>query len=859
MSISSEVTYGAGRPELYRELSAAEDRAMTDTGSGLMPETLPSLEASRAQVAPGDWASTILAFDKDMFGFDEALRQNTPSSRYLLEQEGLPWPPPWTPANYTDPTVELLKNSIYKGWNAASQPGASPGMLEGFGRCGPVPMYQAGIVYPGAGMNGLGQCAGCGCQARGPCRCSMPGLGSDDDLDFDLHTTASFSSSGKRLSGLAGLAGFDAMDTPVSKARRVEGMRTVLTAAAKPTTASNREVTRKLLDQSEKLADQMEKYAGVAERAASFANVSLKRAGVADERTRELALRIFDPETGEVRSNAHPSDVERLRRLRREAFEAAREAVRSEKVKLVAKGQAENTFAQAAILQKLAAATVGGQPDAAAVYAKMFDKLGQEGVVLRGVREKQKANWLSKEVQELNGLEALDAIDNRVVTADYWEAELDGFEIAEDAYLGEIEGWLRRKIKKAAKKAARRVKKAARKVKGAARVVGAGVKSAAQAGAAAAKAAAQRAAKAAKSAATAAARRAAAAAAVAARKIKNSTVAKNFMKVATPVAKSIRSVAKVAIEPVRMSVQAGKRVIQGDFKGALSSVKDSAKRTIKGVTNAVRQGVFGVACSLENTRLGRAAGQAVGQAVGTIYGGGTAGGAVGREAGRKANDINRGMCKGMKQLGLTGDQKLNFTAKNLKKSLKTTAQDLKRTTFSKKAMLQSALRIAGGMAGGVGSNLPGAQDLAKFGTKQFTELGVKAVRDQSTKFLKNKGAQIIGSAAQKAGIPGAQRLVGVAASVAQGGGVPAILRQATPQQALTLLKQSAPQLLKQVTPQQAMAFAQKQAQARAVAFAKQQAQARVASLGQQRARQAAMQRVAPRVSEAERLLMDALG
>jgi len=801
MPISSEVTYGAGRPELYRELSAAEDRAMTDTGSQAMPESLPSFQAERVD-APGyeDYIAAALAFDKDMFGFDEALMSDTPVSRYLLVQQGVPWPTPWSPPNYTDPTVLLLKNSINQGWNAGSQAGPAPGYVKG--------------------LSGLGQC-GCGC-GPGPCRCGLSGcaprsglsgcgcrfgsLGTDDDLDFDLHTTAGYAR-GKRLSGLQGL-GAD-VETPSSTATRAAGMQKVLAAAAMPTTKANRDVTRKLLDQSVKVADRMETYANIAQKADTYAKLALKKAGVADARTQEIVQRLFDPETGDVRPEAHPADVERLRRLRREAFEAGREAVRAQKAKLLAEGQAQNAYAQAAILQKMAATTVGGQPDATAVYAKMFDKIGQESAALRGIRERQKANWIQREVQELNGLEDLDAIDNRIEGADYWEAELDGFEIVEDAYLGELEGWLKRRIKKAAKK----VKKAAKR---SVKVVGRAAKSATKAATKAAQVAAQRAAQAAVRSAKAAAKRAASAAARAASKIANSTVAKNFMKVATPVAKSIRSVAKVAIEPVRMSVTATGRAIKGDFKGALSSVKKSAKATMNGLSDVVRNGVFGVACGLENTRLGRAAAQAVGQAIGTVYGGGQAGGAVGREAGRKANDINRGMCKGMKQLGLTGEQKLSLSAKNLKRSLKVSARDLKRTTFSKQAMLASALRIAQNAAlGGAGSSLPGADALKNFGTKQFTDLGVKTLKDQGQKFLKKKGTQILGRALKRTNIPGANLVAGAARAYATGG-----------QQAL-LRQVSSPQALATRARAEALAYAKKQARARAIGIARQQAQKRV--------------------------------
>jgi hypothetical protein len=612
--------------------------------------------------------------------------------------QGNPWPPIWREPDDIAPTVESYRNNMNVGYNAASQPGTPPGL------------------------------AGCGCggpkMGLGGCGCRFNGLGSDDDLDFDLHTTASYNRGGTRLSGLdrcdiqapLGLSGmgFDAVEPASEKARREAGFKEVLKAALQPTTKFNREVARKVIDQSEKLADLVEKRAAVAQAAAIDQGRSLKRAGALDGETQKLALRLFDPESGDIRDDAKAADMTKFRSLRKAAFDEGRRAVRDEKVKQVAKGLAENAYGQSLALQKVAVAMLGNQPDAVAYYGKVFDRLGKESGALRAVRAKQKANWAQTRVHELNGLADLDAIDSRVASADFWEAELDGMEIAEDAYLGSLEGWLRRKVKKAASKVKSVAKKTVSKVSSAAKAAAARAR-------AAAVAAAKRARDAAKRAATAAARRAAAAAKKAATKIKNSKIVKNTIKVAKPIARTIKATAKVAISPVKMTVRAGKCIAKGDFKGAMRSVRDTAKGTIKQLGSAVTSSVFGVMCAMENTRLGRAAGQAIGQAVGTVYGG-TAGGSVGREAGRKANDLNKGMCKGMKQMGLTGDQKLNFRAKNLKKSLKITAKDMKRTTFSKKAMLESAMRIAGGMIPGGGAAASGA--LTQLGTKAITDVGL---------------------------------------------------------------------------------------------------------------------------------------
>jgi hypothetical protein len=760
MTISSEVTYGAGSPKMAQDLSAAEDRAMTDVGRDAMPdEDLPSFSATTGPgiTAPPEWMSSAVGnFRGQSFGIDEALYGDSKSDRYILSMQGNPWPPIWREPDDIAPTVESYRNNMNVGYNAASQPGTPPGL------------------------------AGCGCggpkMGLGGCGCRFNGLGSDDDLDFDLHTTASYNRGGTRLSGLdrcdiqapLGLSGmgFDAVEPASEKARREAGFKEVLKAALQPTTKFNREVARKVIDQSEKLADLVEKRAAVAQAAAIDQGRSLKRAGALDGETQKLALRLFDPESGDIRDDAKAADMTKFRSLRKAAFDEGRRAVRDEKVKQVAKGLAENAYGQSLALQKVAVAMLGNQPDAVAYYGKVFDRLGKESGALRAVRAKQKANWAQTRVHELNGLADLDAIDSRVASADFWEAELDGMEIAEDAYLGSLEGWLRRKVKKAASKVKSVAKKTVSKVSSAAKAAAARAR-------AAAVAAAKRARDAAKRAATAAARRAAAAAKKAATKIKNSKIVKNTIKVAKPIARTIKATAKVAISPVKMTVRAGKRIAKGDFKGAMRSVRDTAKGTIKQLGSAVTSSVFGVMCAMENTRLGRAAGQAIGQAVGTVYGG-TAGGSVGREAGRKANDLNKGMCKGMKQMGLTGDQKLNFRAKNLKKSLKITAKDMKRTTFSKKAMLESAMRIAGGMIPGGGAAASGA--LTQLGTKAITDVGLNLAKKKGQEFLKKKAGQLAGKhagAITRKIVPGkAGRVLGkaaggVASTYASGGKIDA--------------------------------------------------------------------------------------
>jgi hypothetical protein len=63
MTISSEVTYGAGSPKMAQDLSAAEDRAMTDVGRDAMPdEDLPSFSATTGPgiTAPPEWMSSAV-------------------------------------------------------------------------------------------------------------------------------------------------------------------------------------------------------------------------------------------------------------------------------------------------------------------------------------------------------------------------------------------------------------------------------------------------------------------------------------------------------------------------------------------------------------------------------------------------------------------------------------------------------------------------------------------------------------------------------------------------------------------------------------------------------------------------------
>lgn len=103
------MTLGVGQPEQEHEVArlvqSEHDRGLANALSGYFGES-PALTVSRGE---------------------DVLREIHNTNDYLKVQEGLPWPPP-DPPYRLERTVASAQGNINQGWNAASQPGAAPGL-----------------------------------------------------------------------------------------------------------------------------------------------------------------------------------------------------------------------------------------------------------------------------------------------------------------------------------------------------------------------------------------------------------------------------------------------------------------------------------------------------------------------------------------------------------------------------------------------------------------------------------------------------------------------------------------------------------------------------------------------------------
>lgn len=246
------------------------------------------------------------------------------------------------------------------------------------------------------------------------------------------------------------------------------------------------------------------------------------------------------------------------------------------------------------------------------------------------------------------------------VSRDPYEAHLNGLELADLAFFADLEGRFLRKLKRGLKKVGkavgRTVKKGARAVKGAAR--------------------------------------------------STASVTKRIARTAL-------------VTPLKATVGAARNLAHGNVKGALKSVSRSVKSTAKDIANVAGRTLLSWPCKLSSSKLGRAAIQAGAQAVGTAYGG-TTGGAVGKEAGRQAAIMNKSMCKGMEQIGVT---KGTFRPGRVKGAFKQVAKKLYHTSLSPQAALRAGTHILRDAA--TGGALPAGSSslLNKFGTDTLKRLG----------------------------------------------------------------------------------------------------------------------------------------
>jgi hypothetical protein len=138
--------------------NAFEDRHLTRAVTGTFGVS-PSLEVSRT-IDPSDGANVsggssyvpgmpLLPSSSGLAGVlgasDEGIISKIRASdAYLARMAGKPWPSVATDPDFLRPTAYAQRSSINRGWNAAAQPGAAPG-LAGCGCKTPPPAAGNGF------------------------------------------------------------------------------------------------------------------------------------------------------------------------------------------------------------------------------------------------------------------------------------------------------------------------------------------------------------------------------------------------------------------------------------------------------------------------------------------------------------------------------------------------------------------------------------------------------------------------------------------------------------------------------------------------------------------------------------------
>lgn len=152
------VGYGGDEMDLASRMSEAEDRRFTNaTSSTILPNA--SLEvttgfdpsdgvnhsggSSYSPAMPLGPSSAGLA---GLMGMEQEAVQ---SEAYMKRMAGVSWPTPEIP--YTlRPTVSAVRSNINKGWNAAAQPGAAPGLGPMFAEAyfgGSALTYEEAVLW----------------------------------------------------------------------------------------------------------------------------------------------------------------------------------------------------------------------------------------------------------------------------------------------------------------------------------------------------------------------------------------------------------------------------------------------------------------------------------------------------------------------------------------------------------------------------------------------------------------------------------------------------------------------------------------------------------------------------------------
>jgi len=627
------------------------------------------------------------------------------SDRYLLQTAGRPWPSTRQGSaitrGYLAPTDYAKRSSIASGWNAAAQPGSSPGVLS------TTPGYRDINVGPGSYAEAM------------------------------EYAPSPLAEQAGSLMGFADMAMRNASP----------GMQKILAASRQPGTEKAAKVAQELLKQSVKLSEVTGKRAAVMDRAREKYRSLLRQVINLDVETQRIAAQLFDA-NGEPKDNVSPSQIAAYRRLREKAYALGREAIRYQKTNVVATTLTKNGYAQAQLLQNMAMTLLTGAPKATAAMAVQFEELGKESAAARAMREAQVTKWKATNIKE-KGLAGFESPVRKAVTADYWEAELAGTEAVELAYLHALEG-LWSSIKKAGRSVSRTVKTSSKIVS---RVAKGNVKGAAKLAQREASKTARSISRAAtKAVGKQAARIAAQAAKQAAKYV--TPVTKTLRTMSKPVGDFVQASTRIATAPYKAAYDVGRYAVKGDFKKAVRSVSRNVKRTAQAISTAAAASTIGMQCAFEKTPVGKATAQAVGQAVGSFYGG-PVGGAVGNEAGRRANQVSRGVCAGMDKIGLTEGK---LRPSRIAPAFKQTARQIYKKTLQPKELLKSAVNIgmnyaAGGASGGLDMNAAKqfATQAGNLSTEQVAALAKQEIQKQvSPENLRRMGQKYIEIEAQRA-------------------------------------------------------------------------------------------------------------
>lgn len=489
--------------------------------------------------------------------------------------------------------------------------------------------------------------------------------------------------------------------------------RRVVAAATTPGTAVTQVIAGRLLRRSVELGKV----------AHDRAQVALK----ARKKRDELANTVRKMQPTVDRLANDPRMSEKHDALKQDQFNAARAAVRLDKVNAVATGLAQNAAAQAVLSQQIASSVIAGKPALTATLTSMYTKLGQSSASMQKIREQQVVK--SADVLNQDKVRALLA-RKRALLQQKVELEVLLTCAPDTANVGNArrQMWnLHSQVQiinaEVAKLCTKQVLTALdlEGIEGLFSVfkkIGKAVGSVAKA-------------------------------------------------VASPIVKVAKAVVQTAVLPATTAV---KLVTKGP-SAALHNVTHTMEDSFKKVRTAAGEYFVGLPCKFATSTVGKVAIQVGSAAVGTAIGGpaGTVAGAV---AANRAADLSKSVCGGLDKIGLT---KGNFKTSKLGVALKQTALSIGKNLIDPKKLLRDAQSAGGAFIGG---NLVPTNLLNQVGGDQLKKLGLDAL----TKNIGLPGGasnllKAVGVPTDVVGVLKAAGLPHDAASVLHAVGVPTNVRE----------------------------------------------------------------------------------